>query len=353
MYCNITTLTRNNIRKITCWSSVEEGLRFLRSLDEVENRKKNVIHEHLHVMALMMMGLVGKIYPVKMITRCFEYFATSRALYTRLCKDYQLPSVRTLTRLTSKFSAIADTQLISKLFGKVPKLRRKCVILIDEVYVKAALRFHGGTVFGKAANDPTQLARTVLCMMVKCLFGGPSFLAKMIPVRKLDADFQYNQFKPLTESINSEDGGEVIAAILDGNRVNQKFFRMFASDPARPWYAKDFGFFLLYDYVHLLKCIRNNWLTEKLGELKYTWNGKEMVARWGDLVKLYELESNSLVQLSRLNYVAVHPKPVERQRVSTCLRVFSEETIAAFESHEGINKNEVEDTVLFLKLFNA
>ena len=77
-----------------------------------------------------------------------------------------------------------------------------------------------------------------------------------------------------------------------------------------------------------------------------------MVARWGDLVKLYELESNSLVQLSRLNYVAVHPKPVERQRVSTCLRVFREETIAAFESHEGINKDEVEGTVLFLKLFN-
>ena len=41
------------------------------------------------------------------------------------------------------------------------------MILIDEVYVKAGLRFHGGYVFGKAANDPTQLAKTVLCMMVK------------------------------------------------------------------------------------------------------------------------------------------------------------------------------------------
>ena len=104
-------------------------------------------------------------YPTEMITRCFEYFAISRAVYSRLCKDYQLPSVRTLTRITSKFSSFTDTQFISKFFGKLPKLKRKCVILIDEVYVKAGLRYHGGSIFGKAANDPTQLARTVLCIM--------------------------------------------------------------------------------------------------------------------------------------------------------------------------------------------
>jgi hypothetical protein len=80
-----------------------------------------------------MVGFVGKIYPVKMTTRCFEYFAISRALYTHLCKDYQLPSVRTFTRITSKFKSI---------------------------------------------------------------------------------DFQHKEFKPLAERIYSEDGGEVIAAIL-------------------------------------------------------------------------------------------------------------------------------------------
>ena len=77
-----------------------------------------------------------------------------------------------------------------------------------------------------------------------------------------------------------------------------------------------------------------------------------MIARWSDLVKLYDLESSSLVQLSSLNYVSVHPRPVERQRVGFCLRVFSEKTIEAFETHEGINKEEVEGTVLFLKLFH-
>jgi hypothetical protein len=188
-------------------------------------------------------------------------------------------------------------------------------------------------------------------MMVKCLFGGPSFLTKLIPVCKLDAKFQYDQFVPLAKSINLEDGGEVIAAILDGNRVNQKFFKLFDTSPERPWYAKKYTFFLLFDYVHLLKCIRNNWLTEKCGELKFVWSGREMIARWSDLVMLYELEKNSLTTLSRLNHVAVHPKPVERQRVSTCLRVFCDETIAAFNTHEEVDKKAVEGTILFLRLF--
>ena len=51
----------------------------------------------------------------------------------------------------------------------------------------------------------------------------------MIPVCKLDADFQHKEFKLIAESINSEEGGEVIAAILDGNRVNEKIHRSIAS----------------------------------------------------------------------------------------------------------------------------
>ena len=53
----------------------------------------------------------------------------------------------------------------------------------------------------------------------------------MIPVCKLDADFQHKEFKLIAESVNSQEGGEVIAAILDGNRVNQKIFKLFSTDP--------------------------------------------------------------------------------------------------------------------------
>ena len=73
--------------------------------------------------------------------------------------------------------------------------------------------------------------------------------------------------------------------------------------------------FLLYDFVHVMKCIRNNWLTEKCGELQYEFDGCIQVARWEHLKMLHNAESNSLVKLSKLNEVSVSPKPIERQKV--------------------------------------
>ena len=67
-------------------------------------------------------------------------------------------------------------------------------------------------------------------------------------------------------------------------------------------------------------------------------------------MKLYQLESGSLVKLSKLNEVAIAPKPVERQSVASCLRVFSDETVAGLLNHPGM-KDEVgvDSTTLFIK----
>ena len=47
--------------------------------------------EQINVLGLLMVGFIGKIYPTEMIVRCFEYFVVSRALYRRICKDFQIP----------------------------------------------------------------------------------------------------------------------------------------------------------------------------------------------------------------------------------------------------------------------
>ena len=41
-----------------------------------------------------------------------------------------------------------------------------------------------------------------------------------------------------------------------------------------------------------LKCIRNNCLTEKSGELSFEFNGVVQVAKWSDLKTLHDLECN-------------------------------------------------------------
>ena len=101
---------------------------------------------------------------------------------------------------------------------------------------------------------------------------------------------------------------------------------------AVPWLSKHPNFQLLVAHVHVEKCIRNNWFTEKTQQLKYTINGITQIAEWHDLRNLCDFERKFLVILSQLNKVSVFPKPIERQSVQTSLRVFCGNMIAALEN---------------------
>ena len=210
--------------------------------------------------------------------------------------------------------------------------------MIDEVYIKSALLYHGDTLLGKSVNHPDKLAKTMLAYMGKCLYGGPELLAKILPVCGLDVEFQLLQCQPIIDTIKKQPTGEMLVIIADGNRVNQSLFKKKNTVEGKPWLRTDNT--ILFDYVHVFKYIRNNWITEKCGEPKYEINGDVQIA--SDLNILYSLE--------KLNDVAISPKPIEKQRVSTCLRVFCDETIAAMETHPGINKDSAMGTINFLKL---
>ena len=210
------------------------------------------------------------------------------------------------------------------------------------------LLYHGGTIFGRSADNPSALAKTMLGIMIFCLNGGPKFLSRLVPVSRLRADFLFDQIKLTTQSVDAA-GATVKAIVCDGNRVNQAFFQKFDIVHGKPWLTLD-GKYLLFDFVHLLKNIRNLWLTETLGELMFYDNGVPKIAKWSVLKKLFELERKSLVKLSDLNETSIAPKPIERQKVSTCLRIFSEKTYSALLTHPSLDIAEVEDTAAFLKI---
>ena len=116
--------------------------------------------------------IVGNsLYPAEIITRAFEYFATSRTLYKRLCSDYKLPSIRTLTRITSKINSLDDLQFLCKIIYGLNNRQRNCVVMLDEIYIKSALLYQRGTLFSHAVNYPDMLATTVLSFVIKSLFG--------------------------------------------------------------------------------------------------------------------------------------------------------------------------------------
>ena len=153
------------------------------------------------------------------------------------------------------------------------------------------------------------------------MIGAPTFISKMWPIAKLNSPFLYEQIRLTIDAIN-QSSGIVKAVICDGNSNNQAFFRLFDTEPQQPWLTKG-GIYLLYEFVHLLKNIRNNWLTEEIVEVAFYERGMKKVTRWCHLVELYKPEAEGLVKVSKLTEVSVYPKPIERQSVVTCLRVFA------------------------------
>ena len=64
----------------------------------------------------------------------------------------------------------------------------------DEICVRKML-YHGGTLFGRATNDPQSPAKTILGVVLSCVFGGATFISKMSPIAKLNSPFLYEQIR--------------------------------------------------------------------------------------------------------------------------------------------------------------
>ena len=99
-----------------------------------------------------------KLYSPETMMRAFDYYAHSRSMYRKLRNDLKLPSEKTLSLLTSKVSKVSDQNFISKVLANLEERQKKCNILVDEVYVKKLMLYHGGSLYGKAVNKPELMA---------------------------------------------------------------------------------------------------------------------------------------------------------------------------------------------------
>lgn len=163
--------------------------------------------------------------------------------------------------------------------------------------------------------------------MVKCLFTGKKFLAKLIPCAGLKSKFQYDLVSNLIYTLE-DCKAQVLACINDNNRVNQSYFKLF------PGYTKESPFqcfpfkddpqrplFLLYDPVHLVKNYRNNWHTETTQTLRfpvYDCNGvisEWKFACWSHLRELHIEETGKDFKCSALTAAAINPSNLEKQKV--------------------------------------
>ncbi|KAF2351621.1 hypothetical protein FHG87_017621 [Trinorchestia longiramus] len=101
-------------------------------------------------------------------------------------------------------------------------------------------------------------------------------------------------------------GGSVIGSITENLMMNLQYCKLFdrlgdCSATAKHPLDNERVWFLLFDTLHLLKCIRNNWISEK--GLKISLDN-ETTASFADVKELYESEKSSILTTTTLNLLS-------------------------------------------------
>ena len=299
-------------------------------LDDSKEKKLNFIIRQLQLLS-------NKKYSTNDYCFAIESFPT--ASYEQLREVISLPCKRKLHLI---ISATNVKTVVEKTLKKTSRQQKNVFLLIDEVKIRPTIAFSGSVLNGQAKNDPTSKASSMLCIMMRCLHGGPSVMLSVTPVHGLTADYQFSTVKEAAEIIENY-GGVVLGSITDNHKINQNFCKLFnrvtdfkAIHPLndnRYWY-------LLFDTVHILKCLRNNWISEKCQKLSLD---EKTVGNFSDIKSLYQAEKSNILKTTPLTHSAVYPTRLQLQNVQHVLRVFNDKVVAA------LNIQGSKDTAIFIQ----
>ncbi|KAF2368803.1 hypothetical protein FHG87_000431 [Trinorchestia longiramus] len=113
---------------------------------------------------------------------CFALQSYPKCNYEQLRDFLMLPCKRKLQYITS---SIDKDQVLRETFNKVQTLQQKNVfLLVDEVQIRPTVSFSGGVLSGMAENNRDSKATSMLCVMMKSLYKGPSLMISMTSVHK-------------------------------------------------------------------------------------------------------------------------------------------------------------------------
>lgn len=115
----------------------------------------------------------------------------------------------------------------------------------------------------------------------------------------------------------------ILALILDNNRINRNMFTSLCGNELSSWiphpHCPGKKLFFLFDSVHLIKAIRNNWInqnaTDQILYFPSHIDNKSCCANFGDLKFIHENEKSSIVKLApKLSQKVLNPSNIERDK---------------------------------------
>ncbi|XP_064120877.1 uncharacterized protein LOC135225533 [Macrobrachium nipponense] len=217
-------------------------------------------------------------------------------------------------------------------------------LMIDEIHIKPYYDYKGGSIVG-SAYDRTEAATSAFVFMINSLFSGFKDVVHILPAKSMTAGNLFTFIKQIIIGLENI-GFRVICVLTDNNAINQKAMSHFSlppkpsvmyehpADNSRP-------LFFMFDSVHLLKCIRNNWINQRDADKNMifpefpfdsTFHTAPKIcnAPFATLHKLHNLEADSLLRYAyKLTSKALNPSSLERQNVSLALQIFNEYVIEA------------------------
>ena len=114
-------------------------------------------------------------------------------------------------------------EVVSNAMVNLSGKQKWCKILADEVHIKPAIRYRGNHFIGSAIDDPTKTARTALTIMICPLMGGPSFVARILPIYSVTHEIMYDAISKVI-SIVHEFSGRVFLVMNDNLKANESCF---------------------------------------------------------------------------------------------------------------------------------
>jgi len=295
----------------------------------------------------------------------FRLFVISASVYNRLRSSVlSLPHVSYLKRLSSVFSlssGLQDNEHAHYLQEKAQVLQpheRHVMLLLDEIYVNPKTTYKGGSVSGAAVNSPGEEATTVQTFMICSLLSANKEVVAMVPVKSLTAEYLKTCTLKVLGMLDKV-GFNVFCLLSDNNRVNRNMFAELCGGTLTPYTAHPVDsskrLFFLFDSVHLLKCVRNNWLGQSDSDCTFVFpdisDGSLCKASLSHVRSLYAAEKDCFIkEAPGLSHKYLYPSNLERQNVQLVLKLFSDKTIVGLTNY-GVKSNlDVSGTTKFMTI---
>ena len=157
-------------------------------------------------------------------------YLTSRNCYAAFRDSIVLPHPKTIQNYIGRLGPPGSLEECSKVtnivFKKLNGAKLFCKILVDEIHIKASVRYRGGHVVGFSVDQPNKATKTVLALMVDPLMGASAFVARLLPIFFLKSDLLFEQIEILVKLIHDA-GGYVYLVISDNLSANRRYTKLF------------------------------------------------------------------------------------------------------------------------------